>query len=175
MTWGMGAACSAYLAIPLAGGGRTAVIATLVATYCVFGAGLAVFNVHSLTVRQQLVPPELMGRVVSVYRLASWVMIPVGSLVGGFLGAQFGTRTALLVAAVGLSLSAVVFAWSQGTPTRRLRRAPARHRERRHNRTGRRGDAGPAVRRSRAHGASLRGGRAPYGPAAARHRVRVPR
>jgi MFS family permease len=100
------------------------VIAVLVATYCVFGAGLAVFNVHSLSVRQALVPTEMIGRVVSVYRLASWATIPFGSLLGGALASQLGTRTALLLAAAGLTFSAVLFAWSQGTRDRLERREP---------------------------------------------------
>lgn len=110
MTLGMAAACVSYLAVPLATGGRPAVIAVLVGTYSLFGAGLALFNVHSLSVRQTLVPEEMMARVVSVYRLASWALIPFGSLAGGICANELGARTTLLLAATGLTVSAALFA-----------------------------------------------------------------
>lgn len=158
MTLGMATACLSFLAIPLASGGRAAVIAVLVATYCVFGAGLAVFNVHSLSIRQTVVPTEMMGRVASVYRLASWAMIPAGSLLGGLLANVLGLRTTLLVAAAGLTLSAVLFAWSQLTPARREHPLVHRPRRRAHA-TGHRRHAGTVTGAGTRHRPPFRPGK----------------
>jgi hypothetical protein len=55
-------------------------------------------------------PPELLGRTVATYRLVSWGGMPVGALVGGTLAGTLGARATLAFVAVGLSLSAIVFA-----------------------------------------------------------------
>ena len=41
------------------------------------------WNVVSVSTRQRLVPPALLGRVNSLYRLLAWGMIPLGSLLAG--------------------------------------------------------------------------------------------
>jgi MFS family permease len=115
MTLGMATACVASLGLPLAGGSRLLTITVIAATQCIFGAGLALFNVHSLSIRQAVVPPERIGRATAAYRLVTWIAIPIGSVLGGLLADRIGTHAALFVAAVGLSLSAVAFAWSQRT------------------------------------------------------------
>ncbi len=43
------------------------------------------WNVITVSLRQTLIPDELLGRVNSVYRFFGWGMIPVGALVGGTL------------------------------------------------------------------------------------------
>jgi MFS family permease len=63
----------------------------------VAGAIMAVFGVHavvwgttSTTVRQRSVPSRLLGRVTSVYMLASIGGMALGSLVGGALAQRWG-------------------------------------------------------------------------------------
>jgi MFS family permease len=58
----------------------------------VLGALLAVngfvttmWNIVTVSLRQQIVPAELMGRVNSVYRMLGWGLIPLGALTGGFV------------------------------------------------------------------------------------------
>ncbi|HGG06284.1 MAG TPA: MFS transporter, partial [Aliiroseovarius sp.] len=47
--------------------------------------GGMVWNVISVPLRQRIVPPELLGRVNSVYRFFAWGMIPAGALLAGIL------------------------------------------------------------------------------------------
>lgn len=61
------------------------------------GAIMAVFGVHAIvwgsvsaTVRQRATPLELLGRVGSVYQLASVGGSVIGALLGGFAAARFG-------------------------------------------------------------------------------------
>ena len=64
------------------------------------------WNVITVSLRQTIIPDELLGRVNSVYRLFGWGMIPVGALLGGFLvtateglggGREWALRTPLVV------------------------------------------------------------------------------
>jgi MFS family permease len=44
-----------------------------------------VWNVITVSLRQQIIPDELLGRVNSVYRFFAWGMMPIGSLLGGVI------------------------------------------------------------------------------------------
>lgn len=50
------------------------------------------WNVVTVSLRQAIVPAELLGRVNSVYRLLGWGLMPVGAVVGGLLAHRFGLR-----------------------------------------------------------------------------------
>jgi MFS family permease len=56
------------------------------------------WNVVAVTLRQQLVPDELRGRVASVARLIAWGTQPLGALLGGLLAAGLGLRAPFYVA-----------------------------------------------------------------------------
>lgn len=58
------------------------------------------WNVVTVSLRQQLVPAGLLGRVNSVYRLLGWGLIPVGAVAGGLLAHRFGLRVPYPVAGV---------------------------------------------------------------------------
>jgi MFS family permease len=66
---------------------------------------VALANVASLTLRQRLIPSELLGRVGNVMRILILGTSPFGAIVGGVLVAQFGVR-APFAAAVALLLLA---------------------------------------------------------------------
>jgi len=56
----------------------------------------AVWNVITVSLRQTIIPDDLLGRVNSVYRFFAWGMMPIGSLVGGgiaSLTAVFASRS----------------------------------------------------------------------------------
>jgi hypothetical protein len=83
----------------------------------VLGAFLAVngfvttlWNIVTVGLRQELVPPAFLGRVSSAYRLLSWGLIPVGTLAGGLVAHELGLRAPYLVAAAvrGLALVAAL-------------------------------------------------------------------
>ena len=44
-----------------------------------------VWNVITVSLRQQIIPDEILGRVNSVYRFFAWGMMPIGSLLGGVI------------------------------------------------------------------------------------------
>jgi MFS family permease len=105
---------SAALAlVPAAHGSRTQAVTLLAVGLTVYGLGLAVFNVHNLSLRAALIPPELFARVTATYRFISFGAIPVGGLAAGFLGGALGVRAAMAVAVAALVAGAAVFATSR--------------------------------------------------------------
>ncbi|GAA4039767.1 MFS transporter [Nonomuraea soli] len=62
-------------------------------------------NVVVISMRQRLIPTELMGRVNSAYRLIGMGGMPLGSLIGGLIGTAFGLP-AVFVTTVALCLIA---------------------------------------------------------------------
>ncbi|MFI5610696.1 MFS transporter [Amycolatopsis sp. NPDC051903] len=62
------------------------------ALLAVNGFVITIWNVVSVSLRQDVVPAALLGRVNSVYRLLAWGLIPLGTVTGGLLAGSFGLR-----------------------------------------------------------------------------------
>ncbi|MGC9666551.1 MFS transporter [Planosporangium sp. 12N6] len=110
----IGYAC--LLLVPLtAAGPRLACYAVggAVSSLCV-----VVFNVVSISVRQDLCPDHLLGRMNATMRFFVWGTLPLGGLLAGALGSAVGLRAALWIGAVGTLLSA---GWLVASPIRRTR------------------------------------------------------
>ncbi|MFG2984872.1 MFS transporter [Streptomyces sp. NPDC048258] len=71
-------------------------------------AALGATIVLSATVRQSIVPDELMGRVTAAGRLMSLGAAPIGALLGGWLATVGGLRAPYLVGAVFLAASTLI-------------------------------------------------------------------
>jgi MFS family permease len=61
-------------------------------------AGIMVWNVLTMSLRQALIPHELFGRVQGAYRTLVWGGIPLGAVTGGLLANWLGVRWVFLVA-----------------------------------------------------------------------------
>jgi MFS family permease len=60
--------------------------------FACYGYFVTMWNVVTVSLRQRIVPSELLGRVNSVYRMIGWGLIPVGAATGGFVAREFGYR-----------------------------------------------------------------------------------
>ena len=95
----------------------------LAALLAVSGLVTAMWNVVTVTLRQELVPLGLLGRVNSVYRLLGWGLIPLGALAGGLIAHEIAVRAgypiagALRAAALVISLPVLVRIHRQGPPS----------------------------------------------------------
>jgi MFS family permease len=80
------------------------------ALLAVNGFVITLWNIVTVSLRQQIVPAELLGRVNSVYRMLGWGLIPLGALAGGLVAHAFGLRAPYPVAGVlrGLALLTVM-------------------------------------------------------------------
>ena len=70
----------------------------LAALLAVTGFAVILWNVVTVSLRQRIVPPGLLGRVNSVYKMVGWGLIPVGAVLGGWVAATWGLRAPLPVA-----------------------------------------------------------------------------
>jgi MFS family permease len=70
------------------------------------------YDVNALTLRQVTTPAPLLGRVNATMHIVARGVIPFGALAGGMLGDAVGVRPTLLLAAIGIILSALWFARS---------------------------------------------------------------
>ena len=70
------------------------------------------YDVNALTLRQVTTPAALRGRVNATMHIVARGVIPFGAVAGGILGDAVGLRPTLLLAAIGITLSAVWLARS---------------------------------------------------------------
>lgn len=82
------------------------------------------WNIVTVSLRQQLVPSELLGRVNGVYRMLGWGLIPLGALTGGIVAHEFGVRAGYPIAgglraiALLVALPVIVAALGAAMPSR---------------------------------------------------------
>jgi MFS family permease len=77
------------------------------AMFAVNGYSVSMWNVVTISLRQQIVPAELFGRVNSVYRMIGWGLLPVGAITGGFVAGAFGLRAPYLLGGIVMGIAAV--------------------------------------------------------------------
>ncbi|MFJ3810535.1 MFS transporter [Streptomyces sp. NPDC090073] len=94
------------LLVPLAQPGRRVVLLALGGG--ILALGVVSANVIQGTFRQQYCPPHLLGRITASMSVANFGAIPVGSLLGGALGATLGVRPALWLLTGGLAVSSAL-------------------------------------------------------------------
>jgi MFS family permease len=95
--------------------------AFVAAGFFLYGVAAVVWTVNNLSLRQAITPRALLGRTNASMRLLGWGAIPVGSVLGGFLGGALGLRETIVLGAAGSLLASLPVLLS---PLPRLRRLP---------------------------------------------------
>jgi MFS family permease len=90
--------------------GAVPVLPVVVAAVVAMGLASVLWNVVTVSLRQRIVPKELLGRVTSVYRMVGMGASPLGAIGAGALAHASGIRTAYLVGAVIPLLAVAAFA-----------------------------------------------------------------
>jgi MFS family permease len=111
----------ATLLLPLATGASA--MAMLLTGRFIGALAIPLFNVNARALRQSRAPREALGRVNAVFRLVDWGTLPVGALLGGWIGTVYGLRAALVLGAVLGIASAAWLVWSPLRSVRRLQAA----------------------------------------------------
>lgn len=83
--------------------------------------GGVVYNINQVSLRQAITPMRLQGRMNATMRFIVWGTMPLGGLVGGYLGEVLGLRPAIAITAAGGTLS---FLWVLFSRVRALRTIP---------------------------------------------------
>jgi MFS family permease len=86
--------------------------AALVLWAAISGLGIF-FNINTSSLRQQIVPDHLLGRVISIAGVLAWSAIPAGALAGGWAVEATGS-VALVYGVVGALVAVVALAFSFG-------------------------------------------------------------
>jgi MFS family permease len=76
------------IVVPIAGFGVTAVTSNAFvvgAAFAAFTFTAVLWNVVTVSLRQTMIPDDILGRVNSVYRFLGWGAMPIGTLLGGAL------------------------------------------------------------------------------------------
>jgi MFS family permease len=82
--------------------------AVAAAMLAIQGFAVTMWNVVTVSLRQRVVPGDLLGRVNSVYRMLGWGLMPAGALAGGFVAHAAGLRAPYIVAGLLCALSSCV-------------------------------------------------------------------
>jgi MFS family permease len=109
------------LLVPLAGGPEPVVLALLFLAEFGSGLGVMILDISAGAIFAALIPDRLRARVSGAYLTVNYGVRPLGSLVGGALGATIGLRPTLWIATVG-ALAGVF--WLIPSPVPRLRDLP---------------------------------------------------
>jgi predicted MFS family arabinose efflux permease len=86
--------------------------AALVLWAAILGLGMF-FNINTSSLRQQIVPNHLLGRVISIAGVLAWSAIPVGALAGGWAIERSGS-VALVYGVIGALVALLALAFSFG-------------------------------------------------------------
>ncbi|HET7013368.1 MAG TPA: MFS transporter [Streptosporangiaceae bacterium] len=69
------------------------------------GFFVTMWNVVTVSLRQQIVPASLLGRVNSVYRMLGWGLMPLGAAAGGFVAEAGGLRAPYIFGGIVCALT----------------------------------------------------------------------
>ena len=94
--------------IPAAEGGGIVWATTMILlSQFICDFSLVIYNIHELTLRQTLAPPDALGRVNACMRLLTFGVLPLGSVFGGLIAGPWGMRGAMIAAAAGILVSSL--------------------------------------------------------------------
>ncbi|MGW0168782.1 MFS transporter [Streptomyces sp. NPDC003343] len=94
-----------FLFVPALHSTSVATVPALLMVNFVFGTFSQLVNVTVMAVRQTVTPDRMQGRAAATINFVGMGLTPLGSLLGGLLAEAWGTRTSLLVTALGMLVS----------------------------------------------------------------------
>ncbi len=80
---------------------REVAVPFVAATVFLGGLGGAIYNINQVSLRQAITPERMQGRMNATMRFIVWGTIPLGSILGGFLGGAIGLHETIWVGAIG--------------------------------------------------------------------------
>lgn len=93
------------LLIPLAGGSVALALSLLFLSQLIGDASVSIYLIAEMSLRQSLVPANLLGRTTASIQFLSQGIAPVGALLAGTLGGLIGLRLTILIGVLGVMLA----------------------------------------------------------------------
>ena len=84
----------------------------------VYSYFITIYNVTQMSLRQEICPKWMLGRMNATFRFAVWGVMPLGSVAAGFLAAIVGVEAAMYIFVVLSVLAGVAMAF---TPAARIK------------------------------------------------------
>jgi len=97
--------------------GLVPVLAVVLVAETIGVFAVTLWNIGTVSLRQQLVPSEIFGRVNSVYRWFAWGALPIGAVIGGVIAQNSNQRMPYLAAAAVIGVGILVMSRSVTTAT----------------------------------------------------------
>jgi MFS family permease len=110
-----------FLLVPLAGGPRPVILGMLFSAEFLSGVGVMILDINVGAMMLALTPHRLRSRFTGAFRFVNYGVRPLGSLVGGALGATIGVRPTLFLTATA-ALAGIL--WLLPSPVPRLIELP---------------------------------------------------
>ncbi len=98
-------------AVAMVGMAVTGVPIVAILMYMVLGFGTGLWWTVNNTLRQQITPTRLLGRMNAVYRTVSWGVVPFGAAFGGLVARWLGLRAPFVIAGAVMLGLAIVSRW----------------------------------------------------------------
>jgi MFS family permease len=95
--------------------------AIFVGVLFISGVAGVIYNVNQVGLRQAITPARMLGRMNATMRFIVWGTMPIGAVIGGWLGGTIGLRNTFWVAAAGNAFAVLPPLFS---PVRKLREIP---------------------------------------------------
>jgi MFS family permease len=105
------------LLIPLAGGSVTFALLLLFLSQLLGDASVSIYFIAEVSLRQSLVPANLLGRTNATMQFLSQGVAPLGALLAGILGGVIGLRLTILIGVLGVMLAGT---WLLLSPVRKV-------------------------------------------------------
>jgi len=77
-------------------------------SFFLFGFGPILWTIGQTTLRQAVTPQAMLGRVSALFIMVGFGARPLGAALGGFVGAVFGLHWAIMLAAAGFCVQAII-------------------------------------------------------------------
>jgi MFS family permease len=106
------------LPVPLVAGPDAWVITVMMTGQLLGDAAIAIYFINELSLRQSMIPGNLLGRASASVQFIVGGVLPLGALLGGLLGELIGIRATLLVSILGTISGGVLLLLS---PVRRVK------------------------------------------------------
>jgi predicted MFS family arabinose efflux permease len=105
------------LLIPLAGGSVALALSLLFLSQLLGDASVSIYLIAEVSLRQSLVPANMLGRTNASMQFLSQGVAPLGALLAGILGGLIGLRLTILIGVLGVMLAGT---WLLLSPVRKV-------------------------------------------------------
>lgn len=96
-----------WFILPLAVGTSWTAFSIIAAGMLIVGIGNMLWNITIITITQTITPNQLLGRVNASKQFLTYGALPLGAIIGGWIAEQWGLRTGLFVACLGILLGGI--------------------------------------------------------------------